>query len=103
MGMARPAPCRMGVTSPSAQEDQGNGADVDELPAGGLPRAVPRGYVRDFVRHHAGQLGFCIGFQDQGRSSQRTPPGSAKAFTSSESSTLMVNGTIGVPSSGTRF
>ena len=40
-------------------------AIVDDLPLGGLPGAVARGHVGDFVRHHAGQFGFGLGLQDQ--------------------------------------
>ena len=68
------------ITRPSAHEDQRNGADVDELPAGGLPCAVARGYVRDFVRHHAGQLGFGIGFQDQAGVHKEKPAGQGKGI-----------------------
>ena len=36
-----------------------------DLAARGLPRAVPRRHVRDFMRHHAGQFRFVVRLQNQ--------------------------------------
>ena len=45
----------------------------DQLAAGGLLGAVPRGDVGDFVSHHAGQLSFVIGFQKQAGIDEEEP------------------------------
>ena len=66
MGIARLAPCTDGVTGPAAHgSDQRQWWRFGQLAAGGLPRAVARGHMRDLVRHHARQFGFAIRLQNQ--------------------------------------
>ena len=75
--MAKFAPCTDGVTGPASRERRSTrlSCDLGEFAAGGLPRAVARGHVRDFVRHHARQLGFAIRLQDQARVHEEEPAG----------------------------
>ncbi len=40
-------------------------ARLRDLAASSLPRAVPRGHVRDLMRHHAGQFRFAVRLQNQ--------------------------------------
>ena len=51
-----------------------------EFPAGSLPRAVARRHVGDLVRHHARQLGFAIGPQDQARVDEEESSGQRESI-----------------------
>jgi hypothetical protein len=71
--------------------DERNGVELCQCAFRGVLRAMAR-HVRNFVRHHS-QFRLGIGAHDQPAIDIKNPPGSANAFTTSESMTLIVKGT----------
>ena len=65
--MAKFKPFVKSITRPAAraQQNQRNRRHLRDFALGGVLGAVPRGHVRDLVRHHARQFRFGIGAQDQ--------------------------------------
>jgi len=66
-----------GVAGPAIRDSDrgGNHCDLRDLSAGRLARAVPRGYVRDLMRHHSRQLGFIVGLENQAGVYKEKPAG----------------------------
>ena len=54
-----------GIADRAADEDQRNRSHVHQIAAGVLTRRVAGCHVRNFVRHHSGQLRFLVCRQDQ--------------------------------------